>query len=114
MEEYISVVRGIDMGKSFQYYCMECELNMILYEGVKKSPSVYCVNFFCFNCNKISHHDQCTICNDKLHYTIKIPQEREQRGTEEEDQLALKLKCPKCTSQDTVLTLLGEWEHQIA
>ena len=113
MAEYVSIVRGIDMGRSFQFYCMECEINMILYEGIKRSPSLNCVNFFCFNCNKISHHDQCTDCGDKLLYTIKIPQEQMQKKIDEENQLAIKLRCPKCSSNDTVLTLLGEWEHQI-
>ena len=57
MEEYVSVIRGIEMGRSFQFYCMECELNLILYEGIKKNPQINCVNFFCFNCNKITHHN---------------------------------------------------------
>ncbi|NPD89698.1 MAG: hypothetical protein HGN29_13385 [Asgard group archaeon] len=113
MEEHTSIVRGIDMGKSFQFYCMECEINLILYEGIKKSPSIACVNFFCFNCNKISHHNQCIECGDILLYTIKIPQEQKQKRTEEENHLAIKLRCPKCESNNTLLTLLGEWEHQI-
>ncbi len=112
MEEHVSIVRGIDMGRSFQFYCMECEINMILYEGIKKSPNVDCINYFCFNCNKISHHDQCVDCGDRLLYTIKIPQEiRHKKTDEEENNLALNLRCPRCGSQDTILTLLGEWEH---
>ena len=113
MEEHISILRGIEMGRSFQFYCMECEINMILYEGIKKSPDIDCVNYFCFNCNKISHHDQCIDCGERLAYTIKIPQEVKNKKLEEEEEnnLALKLHCPRCGSQDTILTLLGEWKH---
>ena len=111
MEEYVSIVRGIEMGSSFQFYCVCCELNMILYEGIKKNPKINCVNFFCFNCSKISHHDQCGDCGERLLYSIKIPEEAKKIKIEEEISLEIRLRCPKCSSQNTILTKLGEWGY---
>ena len=113
MEKYISVFGVIDMGRSFQFYCMSCDLNLILYQGITRSSKIDSVNFFCFKCNKVSHHDQCIICGEKLYYTIDIPNEIEVISTEEDVPFEIKLVCPKCDSLNTVLTLLSEWDCRI-
>ena len=100
------------MGKSYQFYCIECELNLIIYEGISKSPKKSSTNFFCFNCNKISYHNQCVDCGEKLFFTISIPKEKKQIAFEEENSLEMKLKCPKCESTNTLLILMTEWRHK--
>ena len=113
MEKYVSIFGGIEMGRSFQFYCMVCDLNLILYHGIRKSSKINSVNFFCFDCNKVSHHDQCIICGEKLYYTIKIPEELAIISTEEDIPLEIKIVCPRCDSLNTVLTLVGEWDCRI-
>ena len=98
------------MGKSYQFYCLSCELNIILYEGIKKGSEVSSVNYYCFKCNKTSNHDQCAECGEKLYYTMEIPKEQNNESNEEENLLNLSFKCPRCGSKDTIFIFMGEWE----
>jgi Zn finger protein HypA/HybF involved in hydrogenase expression len=97
------------MGKSYQFYCKECELDMILYEGIKYKPDDTSINYYCFKCNKISYHDACLDCGDKLYYSIEIPKKKRKMPTSSDQPMEIKLACPKCRSKDTILTKIGEW-----
>ncbi|MCG3224529.1 MAG: hypothetical protein H7647_08690 [Candidatus Heimdallarchaeota archaeon] len=97
------------MGKSYQFYCKECELNMILYEGIKCKSDNTSINHYCFNCNKISYHDSCLDCGDKLHYSIEIPKKKRKMSTSYDQPIEIKLECPSCNSKETILTKIGEW-----
>ena len=109
MDKLVDSIGGIKTGRSYQFYCISCELNMILYEGIKKSSKISSVNYFCFNCNKISYHNQCLDCGEKLYYIVKIPEEKDKINQGEEKPLEIKLKCPRCESTETLLVLMGEW-----
>ncbi len=97
------------MGKSYQFYCKECELNMILYEGIKYKPDDTSINYYCFNCNKISYHNTCIDCGDKLYYSIEIPKKKRKMVSSSEQPIEIKLSCPKCRSKETILAKIGEW-----
>ena len=97
------------MGKSYQFYCKECELDMILYEGIKYKPDNASINHYCFNCNKISYHDACLDCGDKLNYSIEIPKMKRKMSTSYDQLIEIKLECPGCNSNETILTKIGEW-----
>ncbi|MCK4896063.1 MAG: hypothetical protein KAS47_04590 [Candidatus Heimdallarchaeota archaeon] len=97
------------MGKSYQFYCRECELDMILYEGIKYKPDNASINHYCFNCNKISYHDACLDCGDKLNYSIEIPKMKRKMSTSYDQPIEIKLECPGCNSNETILTKIGEW-----
>ena len=99
------------MKRSYQFHCKCCELNLILYKGIEEKYSKESTNFYCFNCHKISHHDQCADCGDKLYFAVKIPKEKRYSVLEEENPIELKLECMRCKSKDTELTLIGEWEN---
>ncbi len=103
------LINGNEIKKSYQFYCITCELNVMLYEGIKKPSKYLSVNFFCSNCNKVSYHNQCSDCGDRLYYSISIPKENKRIIYEEENSLEIKLKCPSCYSADTLLTLVGKW-----
>ncbi len=96
------------MRKSYHFYCNQCELSLILYKGIKKKYKKS-TNFYCFNCHKISHHDQCIDCGEKLYFAAEIPKEKNFSVFEEENSIDLKLVCMRCKSKDTKLMLIGEW-----
>ena len=99
------------MRKSYQFYCNCCELNLILYKGIKKKYRKKTINFYCFNCHKISYHDQCVDCGDKLFFAVEMPKEKIYSSLEEENSIDLKLECMRCKSKNTELTQIGEWEQ---
>ncbi|MBY9000035.1 MAG: hypothetical protein KGD64_03905 [Candidatus Heimdallarchaeota archaeon] len=82
---------------------------MILYEGVTKKREESPINYFCFNCNKVSYHNTCIDCGDKLIYAVKIPKNQRKLQSSADSPLEIKLVCPKCKSSETILTKIGEW-----
>ena len=98
------------MRKSYQFYCNCCELNLILYKGIEKEYNKESTNFYCFKCHKISYHDQCVDCGDKLHYAVEIPKEKKY-SLEEENSIDLKLECMRCKSKETELKQIREWAY---
>ncbi|MCG3257668.1 MAG: hypothetical protein KAU62_16315 [Candidatus Heimdallarchaeota archaeon] len=101
------------MRKSYQFYCNCCELNLILYKGIEEKYKKKTTNFYCFNCHKISYHDECVDCGDKLYYAVEVPKEKKYSVLEEENSIELKLQCMRCRSKDTTLVIIGEWNQGI-
>jgi len=99
------------MGKSYQFYCKECELNVILYGDIKNKSDDNSINYYCFKCNKISYHDTCLDCGDKLYYSIEIPKKTRKMASSSDQLIEIKLTCPKCLSKETILTKIGEWSR---
>jgi len=101
------------MRRSFQFHCKCCDLKLILYKGVGKDYKKNSTNFYCFNCHKISYHNQCVDCGDKLYYAVEIPEIKKRLISDEENSIDLKLQCMRCKSKDTILIMVGEWEQGV-
>ncbi len=98
------------MLKTYQFYCKKCKLLLTLYKGNSKGDSKEKVNFYCFNCHKISYHNKCNDCGEKLYFIIEIPQERQISALKEGTSLKLNLECMRCKSEETELILIREWD----
>ena len=98
------------MRKKYQFYCNECKLDLFLFKGIMKKDSIESVNFYCFNCHKISYHDKCNDCGDKLYFIIEIPKNSQISSLKEGENLELNLECMRCLSEDTKLRLICEWD----
>jgi len=73
------------MRKTYQFRCKSCKLNFLLYKGIGKKRRKESINFYCFNCHKISYHDKCVDCGEKLFFIIEIPKERQISALKEGD-----------------------------
>jgi len=105
--------KGDTMRRSYHFHCKCCKLNLILYKGVAKEYNISSTNFYCFNCHKISYHNQCVDCGDKLYYAVEIPETKKHPISDADNSIELKLQCMRCKSKDTALTMVGEWEQGI-
>ena len=50
------------MGKQYSFECTNCNLKSHLLEGVGKYSPAPSRNFYCSECEKISHTDSCDFC----------------------------------------------------
>ena len=95
------------MNEVYQFKCLECNLEFKVGCGVGGSPNNLKTRFLCEDCGKISMNNHCDICGKCLKRLIfpltgNIVELEETRD-------GPKLRCPHCTTENTVLTLIDRW-----
>ncbi|MHA1401358.1 MAG: hypothetical protein ACTSQE_13500 [Candidatus Heimdallarchaeaceae archaeon] len=99
------------MGKVYSLKCPKCGFKAELLEGVGKYSSSPSKNFFCENCNKISHNSNCKYCGKKLTKQIMIPKIKSNINTQELFNLEREdFSCPKCNYSKVKFSFSGEWD----
>jgi len=105
------------MGEIYLVKCLACDLEFKFERGLGGSTVYPKVRFYCEECGNISMEPQCKLCEKYLSrdlsrvvfplegFTIKIHEEGNK----------IRVKCPHCASDQTVLTLLDKWvmDYQI-
>ncbi|MHA1221782.1 MAG: hypothetical protein ACTSSG_14365 [Candidatus Heimdallarchaeaceae archaeon] len=100
------------MGRQYSFECKECNLRLSLLEGVGKFSPSPSVNFYCPNCEKVSHTEICNFCKNVLEAEIKIERGGFVKYTQQEkNKIKLqKITCPRCGSFQTLLSFRSEWD----
>ena len=96
------------MEESYQFKCLECELEFIIEKITNLNQT-----FFCDNCNKTSKFYFCKDCN-QICRSISNPQkERKLQFPAKKEEF--KVKCPNCSSDHVIRVPLAEWmmDYQI-
>ncbi len=96
-----------EMDEVYLFKCLECELEFKLRKGVGGSSTSPRTRFYCQEYGKISIESQCRQCSQYLKRVI-FPLEGNTIKLEEAGE-ELKVKCPHCSSNQTILTLLDKW-----
>ncbi|MCE7747272.1 MAG: hypothetical protein GPJ51_02675 [Candidatus Heimdallarchaeota archaeon] len=95
------------MAEVYQFKCLECDLEFKVGCGVGGSSDYPRTRFLCVDCNKVSMDSKCEHCGKYLKRVI-FPLQGNTYHLEECEE-GLKLPCPHCSSDHTVLTLLDKW-----
>ena len=95
------------MVEVYLFKCLECDLEFKVGCGVGGSPTSLKACFFCEDCNKVSIQAKCEYCGKQLKRIIFPIKGRNVQIEERDNELTL--KCPQCSSDHTILTLLDKW-----
>jgi len=95
------------MNEVYQFKCPQCDLEFKVGCGVGGSPNNPKARFICAECGKISLEPRCKFCGKQLKRVIFPLDNNIIRLEETAD--GPKLRCPHCSNENTILTLLDEW-----